>query len=608
MATTIRSTSLDFDAIKNNLKTFLENQDEFTDYNFEASGLSNILDVLAYNTHINGLTANFALNESYIGTAQLRSSMVSLSEGIGYIPYSRIPSQGIINLSLNLSGVAGRPSEISISAGKVFTASVDDITYTFQTREAITAEDNGEGLYTFLTGDEVQNISIYEGTVKTKTFIADAPSQNSIYVIPEERMDTSTAIVRVYPTPTSLSFTRYTNIIDATVLSADSTLYILKEAPNGYYELSFGDGVTLGNAPSAGSKIEVEYLVSAGPAANEATGFASSADYSFGGTDYPYTVTTVTASAGGSFKESIESIRKNAPYQYASQNRMVTAVDYSTLILRNFGSFISDIKTWGGEENLEAKFGTVYISIVYNPDVSAATITSLQSQITDLAEQLAILSFDIEFIDPVTTYIETDTFFQFNPRLTTLSSSAIRSSVNNTITSYFATTVGEFDEAFRRSNLLTQIDEVDPSVLSSRMNVRMHQRVVPTLGALNAINIRFPQAIRSVDDTDYIITSSPFIFSGQSCILRNRLNSNTIEVFSVTTATVLVDNVGSYNAAAGTINLSGWRPASIPGGVNFVKVKAIPANESAVVPNREEILEYDPAESFARVVVTSATN
>ena len=608
MATTIRSTSLDFESIKNNLKTYLINQDEFSDYNFEASGLSNILDVLAYNTHINGLTANFALNESFIGTAQLRSSLVSLAEGIGYIPYSRIPSSGIINLSLDLSGVAGRPGTISIASGKTFTASVDDVTYTFQTRESISAQDDGNGLYNFVDGNNNTAIKIYEGAVNTKTFIADAPTQNAIYIIPESAMDTSTAVVRVYATPSSSSFSTYTNIINATTLSASTTLYILKETPNGYFELSFGDGTTFGVAPVAGAKIEVEYLISSGPAANEATGFASGVDYSFGGTDYAFSVTTASASSGGSLKESMESIRKNAPFQYASQNRMVTAVDYATLILRNFGSYISDIKTWGGEENLEAKFGTVFCSIVYNNDVDAGTITSLQTQITDLTNQLAILSFDIEFIDPVTTFIETETFFQFNPRLTTLSSSAARSSVDNQVSQYFATNIGDFDQAFRRSNILADIDEISPAILSSRMNVRMQQRITPTLGALNSITLRFPQDIAREDVETYTISSSPFIFEGESCVLRNRLSSTTLEIFSNTSATVLVDNVGQYNGPNATVAITGFRPESIIGGVNYIKIKAVPANQSAVVPNREEILTYDANESFSRAVVTSATN
>ena len=149
MATTINSTSLDFDAIKNNLKTFLANKDEFSDYNFEASGLSNILDVLAYNTHFNGLTANFALNESFLGTAQLRSSIVSLAEGIGYIPDSKTSAKSVVKLSVSLAGVSGRPSIIQLPSGTKFTSTVDDTTFTFQTQENLTAEENesGNGFY-----------------------------------------------------------------------------------------------------------------------------------------------------------------------------------------------------------------------------------------------------------------------------------------------------------------------------------------------------------------------------------------------------------------------------------------------------------------------------
>lgn len=608
MATTIRSTSLDFNAIKNNLKVFLKDEAEFADYNFEASGLSNILDVLAYNTHINGLTANFALNESFINTAQLRSSLVSLAEGIGYIPYSRIPSSAIINLTLDLTGVSGRPSAISIAAGKTFTSTVDGTTFTFSTREGITGTDNGAGIFSFADGDNQANIKIHEGVTTTKTFIADAPSENSVYIIPETKLDTSTAVVRVYETPSSTAFATYTDLIKATVISAATTNYILKETPNGFFELSFGDGVTLGTAPKAGSKIEIEYLVSAGPAANEATGFTSSTDFSLGGASYSFSTATISASAGGSLKEPMESIRKNAPFQYAAQNRAVTAADYSTLILRNFGSFIRDIKTWGGEENLEAKFGTTFASIVFNTGVDAATITSLKQQISDLIDQLSILSFEIEFIDPVTTFIETDTFFQFNQRLTTLSSSAARTSVSNTIESYFTSSVGDFSEAFRRSNLLTEIDELSPAILSSRMDVRMQQRFTPTTGALNSIVLRMPQSIAAADDVNHIITSSGFIFGGENCRIRNRLSSNVLEVFSDTSASVVVDNVGNFDATAGTINISGFRPTSITGGVSYLKIKAVPSNQSAVVPNREEILNQDTGESSVKAVITTATN
>ncbi len=232
MATTIKSTNLDFTSIKNNLKTFLAQQDEFADYNFEASGLSNILDVLAYNTHYNGLIANFALNESFLGTAQLRSSLVSLAEGIGYIPKSRTASRAVVTFSINLSTLAERPTTVSLAPGVVFESSIDDITYTFQTRETVTATDDGSGIYSFKTNAGSTNIEIFEGTQRTKTFIADAISQDALYIIPDKNMDIDTAIIRVYESPTSVAFTTYQNIKKATLINAQTALYILKESPN----------------------------------------------------------------------------------------------------------------------------------------------------------------------------------------------------------------------------------------------------------------------------------------------------------------------------------------------------------------------------------------
>ena len=171
-STTIKSSSLDFAGIKNNLKSFLQQKEEFKDYNFEASGLSNLLDVLAYNTHINGLTANYALNESFLSTAQLRSSLVQLSEAIGYIPDSKTASEAKIKMAMNLSNVADRENTITIATGYSFSAKVDQRKYTFQTNETLIAADDGAGFYQFTTLSGDDKISIFEGDRKTKTFIA----------------------------------------------------------------------------------------------------------------------------------------------------------------------------------------------------------------------------------------------------------------------------------------------------------------------------------------------------------------------------------------------------------------------------------------------------
>lgn len=600
MATTIKSTALDFDAIKNNLKTFLEQGGEFNDYNFEASGLSSILDVLAYNTHYNGLIANFALNESFLGTAQLRPSVVALAEGIGYVPDSRTSSQALVKLSMNLSGVTDRPATIRIESGFKFNATVDEEDYVFQLLEDITANDDGSGVYTFLDAVGSQNIKIYEGVERTKTFLALNSADNPTYIIPDTTIDNDTAIVRVYESPSSSSFITYQNILDATIITENSTLYILKESPNGFYELSFGNGSTLGRAPVAGNKITVTYLSVSAAASNTANIFSPQSQVTVNGENYNVTVSTVAKAVGGGEKETTESIRKNAPFQYAAQNRMVTAVDYASLVLRNYSTLIKDIQSYGGEDALEPEFGTVFLSVLFNDDVDANTIEITKQSIQDLANQLSVASFYLKFEDPVKTFVETTTYFQFNQSLTTLSRNTIKNNVSDTIINYFSTNTGKFKQSFRRSNLLTLIDAVSPAVLSSRMEVKIQRRFTPILNSIQNHKLRFAAPLATPDDVNYVVTSTAFTYQNKTCILRNKLNSRKLEIFNNEDNVVIVDNIGDYTND--TVNIVGLQIDAFIGGLAYIKVSATPANQSAITPFRQDIIEYDGNRSFVRIV------
>ena len=609
MTTAITSTALDFNSIKNNLKTSLENSGKFTDFNFEASGISSILDVLAYNTHFNALTANFALNESFLSTAQLRSSIVSLAEGIGYIPNSRSASQAIVNLSINLSGVSGRPSTIRINENFKFNTSIDEINYVFQTRESLIATDDEDnsGIYIFKDLSGSKDIKISEGTLRSKRFITLESKDNPIYVIPDKTLDLSTVVVKVFENTSTSTFTTYSNIINATVINENSTLYILKEAPNGLFELSFGNGVTLGKAPILGGRIEVEYLSVAGVLANNAKTFSSQNSVTVNGINYPVTVSTEIVSVGGDTRETIESIRKNAPFQYASQNRMVTASDYSSLILKNYSSFISDIQSFGGEDALEPEYGVVFVSILFDTD-DVPTQTRIKNEILQLSEQLSVASFDVKFQDPIKTFIETTTFFQFSENLTTLSRNTIQSNVNQVIDNYFAGITGKFGQSFRKSNLLTLIDESSSAVLSSRQEIKMQRRFTPTLTAIQNHKIRYAAPIADNDDLLYRITSSPFSFRGNPCIIRNRLKTNKLEIFDTVQKIVIVDNSGDYSDDV--VNIVGLQVDAFIGSDNFIKLSVTPANQSAISPLRQDIIEYDSAKSFTSIVdvVSGVTN
>lgn len=608
MATTIRSTALDFNNIKENLKTYLRNQSEFADYDFEGSGLSNILDVLAYNTHINALTANFTLNESFLGTAQLRSSVVSLASSLGYISDTKTSASALVQISVNLSEVTERESVIELPAYTRFSSTIDDVTYTFQTIESYQAEDDGNGLYIFQTEDGSTSIPIHEGRRKTKTFLVGEFSVNDVYIIPDTDLDADTVSVNVFETPAGSQFIPYTNIKDVTSVNENSTIYILKESPNEFYQLSFGANNILGRAPSAGNAIVVDYLSTNGKDANTSTDFQPVDTYEYDNSNYPISITTISRAAGGDDKESIESIRRNAPFQYATQNRMVTPEDYTSIILRNFSTLISDIKSWGGQDNPNPKFGTVFSSILFEDDVSETRQEQTKIRIEELVDQLAIISFSIEFVDPVETFIETDLFFQINPKLTPLSVNTVKTQVRSAITNYFNNTIGGFDKSFRRSNLLSIVDDVSVGILSSRANVRMQQRITPVLDNRNTFTLTFPSPIRSPDGREVVITSSPFIVNNEPSRIENKPGTNTLQIVSLGSGNVVVDNIGDYNPAQRRINIVSFRPNSLLGGNSFIKISAIPANQSAISPVLNDILKFDDDESTITPVLISANN
>lgn len=592
MATTIRSAELDFDQIKNSLKEYFLRQDEFRDYNFEASGLSNLLDVLAYNTHQNALVANFALNESFLSTAQLRSSLVGLAGGLGYSVGSRTASVAVVNLTVE---DATASASKTLPAGFSFTTTINNKSYTFRTRETLTATNDGNDFYNF-TLDGSTSIPIYEGIPRSKNYIAGTTGENDTYIIPVTNLDLDTIQVRVYENTSTSVYDVYTNINEATNITGDSKIYVIKETPNGFYEVSFGNGIITEQIPQPGNRIQVIYDTVTGPEANGARTFTPVAQ--LGGLDV--TVTTVAISTAGALKEGIDSIRKNAPYLYASQNRMVTADDYSTLVLRNFSSVISDIKSWGGEDNVPPVYGKVFVSIDFSTvDETIQEVT--KGNIRNLAKDLSVASFEIEFVDPNRTFLEVDTVFQFNPNLTSASQTAIETSVKSTMQNYFDANLGQFDQSFRRSNMLTDIDETDPSVLSSRAVIKMQYRFEPQTGIDN-YTITFPTSIAGPGYDFYTIVSKNFYFNGKVCFLRNRINSTVIEVVNMSSGAVEVDNVGYYNSGEGTIVLNGFISTLISG--SFFKITALPANQATINPLRNNILLYDAEASTARAVIT----
>jgi hypothetical protein len=599
MATTIRSTQLDFNTIKSRLKDYLKQQTEFADYDFEASGLSNILDVLAYNTHFMGLNANFALNESFINTAQLRSSVASLAEGLGYVPKSYSSSKADLNLAVQVSAET-RPTLITLPRGTSFTSSVGDISYTFQTRENFIATDDGTGLYQFLNSTDGVAIPVFEGIEKTKTFFVGDIADNQIYVIPDITMDTSTIRVRVFPTASSSSFDTYINIQRALRINNDSKFFQIKEVPNGFYEIIFGDGTTTGKAPVAGNKIVIDYLSTQGTVANNASSFSPSSDVTINGVDYTLVTTTEAASAGGAYKESIESIRQNAPIAFTSQRRLVTAEDYKAQIQSNYGGFLDDVTSYSGADSVPAIYGITYIGLKFKAGVSASRQQNVKDRIkTDLTDNMAIMSINTEYVDPVTTLLEISTTFNLDPDLTGSTSQALQTQVQNTINNFFTTNLKKFNKVFRRSNLLTLIDALDPSILNSKMEIKLKQSFVPTANIPLSYTISFPVSLAEPDDTISSLTTSQFTFNSQTCFIKNKVGTTKLQIISID-GTIEVDNIGSYNNLTGIVNLVGFKPTAFEG--SEISISVFPANQNTIRPLRNYILDIDTASSSRAVL------
>ena len=342
----ITTAELDFDAIKSNIKTFLQGQDAFQDYDFEGAGLSVLMDILAYNTHYNALYTNLAVNESFIDSASKRSSVVSRAKEIGYVPHSATGATATVNIVV--SGTTSSPATLTLPAYSSFSTTIDGKSYTFYTTEAIVTS-LASAKYTF-TG-----VNIKEGNPLTfKYTVADGVQ----YIIPNTDVDLSTLKVRVQDNATSSVFNTFINQEEIINLDSTSQVYFVKEIEGQLYELEFGND-TIGKALANGNVVNLTYMTTNRTAANGAKVFTYTGSTLLGGT---VAVTTTTPAVGGADIETIESIRYNAPRAYSSQNRAVTVEDYKSLIFRLYPE-ADTVNAWGGEDNVPASYGRVYLSI-----------------------------------------------------------------------------------------------------------------------------------------------------------------------------------------------------------------------------------------------------
>lgn len=588
---TINTSDLDFNDIKSKLKTYLRNSGEFEDFDFNTSGISNILDVLAYNTHINALVANLSINESFLSTSQIRTSVVGHAESLGYTVKSRTAARATVGLEITIENP---PSTFTLSRGSEFFASIDDVGYRFLAVEDHTTQLGNDGKFTF------NNIQIAEGKFKTRTFVANQ-TPNVSYVIMDENIDTSTISVHVYENGNSTNYEVYQDLNTVSTIDDNSRVYMVGETPSGNYEIFFSDGNILGKRPKQGNIIEVSYISTKHVEGNGAK------SYSLNGFE-GVSITSSTTSAGGSDRESLDSIKLNAPRSYTTQNRLVTADDYTALIMAKYSNYLRDAIAWGGNDNVPPEYGKVFVSLNFQEDVDDTVTKSEKSRIQqELTSNLSIMSIDLELVDPELTYLEIQTVFNVDA-LKSNKSQTLETDVQSLINAYIETELSTFNSTFRRSNLLAQVDNLSPAILNSRMTVKVQQRIPVTeifteTGLTDKIekdfHVNFPVFLAEPDNDDHTITSSVFKSNGQNVIIKNKLGSTKLQLLDMDNI-VKIDNIGSYEPARGTVTLNALTVDENSYVDDVIKISATPANQSTIVPLRNYILTLDSGLSTTR--------
>jgi hypothetical protein len=548
MATIKNVTELDFDQIKINLKAYLSGQDKFADYDFEGSGMSVLLDILAYNTQYNALLAHSNANESFLDTAQMRANVVSHAKSLGYVPSSSTSSQALVDVTVR--GLSTSPTSITLLRGTVFQGLIGSKQYSFVTNESYTAVKDSEFYYTF------PSVTLYEGSIETFTYRVNTRIPNQKFKIPTTLVDTSTLVVSVRPSvasETSEIYTHFNNILNT---NSTSKIYYLQESFDGQYEIYFGDNV-IGNAPITGSVVDIAYIKTNGAEANGASVF--SIDSSIGG----LSTITVALSAGfiktetGSDRESIDTIRFNAPRAFSSQNRAVTAIDYSAILKAEY-DFIQDIAVWGGEVNDPPVYGKVFISI--KPQTGEYLSTTTKEIVNRYLSAKNVGSITTEIVNPDYTFVTMDVFFKYNPDNTARTKSQLETAVKTSITNYNSANLEKFDGVLRYSKLLKAIDNTDSGILNSTVRLKMHKHVAPVTGTVADYAIKFSSPIYKTDTTEQTLSSSTFTYSGQSCELTDipsaTYPNRIVQIRNVSTKAIVNSAAGTITPATGMINLT----------------------------------------------------
>ena len=591
----LRVTELDFDSIKDNLKTYLKAQNEFKDYDFEGSGMNILLDTLAYNTHYLGFNSNMLANEMFLDSASLRSSVVSHAKTLGYETTSARASNATINVSLSTDATTK-----TMPAGTAFTTSIDGTDYQFVTIADVTASNTGSSV-------PFDSVKIYEGSYITTRYTVDTSDVDQRFLLSDANSDASTLVVKVQTSSSDTSTTTYTKATDITQLTSSSTVYYLQETDSGLYEVYFGDGI-VSKSLSDGNIIVLQYVVTNKTLANGANSFSSPASID---SVSIITVTTVSSATGGSEAESIDSIKLQAPLDYAAQGRCVTVDDYKTYTKKLFAN-TQAVSVWGGEDgsydtstgvSSNPEYGKVFISI---KSTTGQNLTTVQkSNLVTAFAPFKVASITPVVVDPSITYLILNVSFSYDSTATTSTKDELASLISTTISNYNSTDLQEFNSSFRHSKLLGLIDNTDTAILNNTTTVTMSKFFTP-VSETSSYNINFNNAFFNPHSghnaaAGGVVASTGFYLdnSTETEYFFDDDGSGNLRIYSLSTGqvrTYLNSSAGTVDYVDGTISTTSLLISAVSNvdgaSSTQIRITVIPKSND-VIPVRNQILEID---------------
>lgn len=548
MADRLRVTELDFDTIRNNLKNFLNQQSEFTDYDFEGSGLSILIDLLAYNTHYNAYYLNMVANESFLDTALLRDSVVSHAKSLGYVPYSQKAPVARINLVVQAPN--NTPGTLTLPSGFSFLSNqIDNTAYNFVVLEETTVT-KANNQYVF------ENLDIHEGQLLNYIFTHNqATNPKQVFTLQDANIDTTTIKVSSTPSSGNTQLTVYEQVTDVLDVRTDSEVYYLQENKGGKFQVYFGNDI-IGKKLPDGAIVSVSYLVTNGIAANKANDFIATStlvDSNFESLNN-FTILPVSPASGGSDRETIDEIKFGSTTQFTTQNRLVTFKDYESFIRRNYPS-VESVSVWGGEDELTPVYGKVYISLKPKNNYFISETEKLRI-VNEILKPKSIVSVDAEIRDPEFLFLLVENHVRYDRKRTTLSEEALKSAVRNSVILYNNTYLNKFGSTFILSKLQESVDSVDSnSIIGSESTLKVQKRFRPELGISRSYTLNFNTQLHRGTITN-ALSSTQFDVLDSFGVRRTVQLEETVNSFTGISR-IVVTNGGFGYTSAPTVTITG---------------------------------------------------